>query len=762
MKLNRRRGAALGMVAVCVLVIIVLGICFFVLSQILGGGREIANATDAGVLNVAREALNDTTVNVPLRADNGSTFYSDFIGFDESAPAGDVGSATTGRGIDMLGINRVIAQAAIVALNASRLNTPESGANATAVMRAAQDISRDLRDLLTNNNSYLEGQFANVAQRNNTKFFQGNTAELDGAIRSGYTRVGLSANVFFSPALTTAVEVSLPSRFLNTRTGALRDASGAAYMAGYVPHTIGVNGGSVTIAGVPIFPQQRPHLIDLGEFNGHTANPNGLDYTPPNAFRANSRTLNNQTNSFGAAIACAVVGALDRGFTARLPRGYVRFINDPDANSVPGNVPLAPVVDGTHDVFNNELWAPNDGVFVSSNGAFALSAAQSGGRGLQDLNNWIDYNNNPGNWPNGEPPAPAEHGNPPDNPDGVYMPTPSGSYRLATANDMKGLFNGLRATGSTQCTHLNIFQQANNCLAPDPATGGQRNYRSGTVGDVVHALQSLTGANNQGGQVSTDGGITAVNYQKLDLLTDRARGAECSTVNRVNRSGMEKFNIRGCYVGTHNDSDFGVPGSPLDYLNQIAGGSGAIPPGGYNTTGRNLGSTNCREDMLRAIFRRVQQIDPNITNRAVLESALGSQELRLGQTLFLYSPYPGNLQLVAGTPGAYFNRNLANDGSSHGAQSFPPASLALPFECQNSYGLANRIVNATKNGQPGSECQAVGDANYHQAPFTSYRGGTLQGHDKAIYTPASGFRNVLGDIRFVNEANDTGTFCTPN
>ncbi|MBX9691151.1 MAG: hypothetical protein K2Z81_02135, partial [Cyanobacteria bacterium] len=114
-----------------------------------------------------------------------------------------------------------------------------------------------------------------------------------------------------------------------------------------------------------------------------------------------------------------------------------------------------------------------------------------------------------------------------------------------------------------------------------------------------------------------------------------------------------------------------------------------------------------------------------------------------------------------------FNRNLANDGSSHGAQSYPPPnpaafSLALPFECQNSYGLQNRIVNAHVNGTPGSECQSHGDAGYHAAPFTQYSGGNLQGHDKAIFTPASGWRNMLGDVKFVNEANDTGTFCTPN
>lgn len=53
MILHRKKGATLGLVAVCVFVVIVLGVGFFILSKIIGGEREVANATDAGVLTVA-------------------------------------------------------------------------------------------------------------------------------------------------------------------------------------------------------------------------------------------------------------------------------------------------------------------------------------------------------------------------------------------------------------------------------------------------------------------------------------------------------------------------------------------------------------------------------------------------------------------------------------------------------------------------------------------------------------------------------------
>src|ERR1700678_2804327 len=55
--MRRRRGAVLGLVAACTLVFVVLGIAFFFLAKIMGGGREVAHTTDSGILNVCKQAL---------------------------------------------------------------------------------------------------------------------------------------------------------------------------------------------------------------------------------------------------------------------------------------------------------------------------------------------------------------------------------------------------------------------------------------------------------------------------------------------------------------------------------------------------------------------------------------------------------------------------------------------------------------------------------------------------------------------------------
>jgi len=744
MKLKRRRGATLGLVAVCVLVIIVLGIGFFILSQILGGGREIANATDAGVLTVARNALSPANINVNLAGDSDANPVNDFIPFDTNY--GGL-SASSGK-IDMLGLNRVVAQAVMVALNAQEINTGAATGHAQSVASAAQNVSRNLRTLL-DNNAYLRGQFTSVAGANNTKMFQGNKATLTGAIVSGYMRPNFSTNVYWTTATQNALGVGLPSMLKNTQSGTLTH-NGDNYMAGYVNFPIPVGGGTVNIAGVPVFPQQKPHLVDIGEFDPTSAaDPLGTDYLPPNAFRTNSRTQENNSGGFGGSVACAIVGALDKDFPAQMPRGYVRIVNGQPQNS--GNV-NNPVVDGTNDVFNNELWPPNGGgVDVANNGVFALNANPGGQTLMQD---WATFNTTPPTVTTTTTPAPPPPPPPPQattttttstvNPDGstttttttgpaspplpsanpglyadVKVITPSG-FRDVTDADVQGI----TAIGE-DCDAVDGWDR-NECAFPNDdgsAPGG---------GDVVHALQAWTGANS--GPTGVPGsGLTAVENQKAQLLTNRRGGARCATVQPVAPSGMKVFNPNGCYATPASPIDFGVTGSPLEYINQISQGN----PG-------------CSNNVLALITKRMQQADPSVNINQV-RTALSTQQLRMGETLFLYSPGPGAaVQLDSAPPGAYFNPNLANDGNNS----------AVEVSCENQYNIANTMVNANKGAGPGT-CGSHGDAGFHQAPFQNGP-GLLRAADRAIFTPASGWRNLLGDVNFENEAKDSGTFCKPN
>lgn len=733
MKLKRQKGATLGLVAVCVLVIIVLGIGFFILSQILGGGREIANATDAGVLTVARKALSPTLITVPLSGDSGTNPVNDFIAFDPNN-VGNVLNATSGN-IDMLGVNRVIAQAVLVALNAQEINTPTASGHAQNVATAAKTVATALRNMIQGGSmpamsatSQLPAQFNTVAQANNTKMFEGNKVNLQGGaggLTSTFMRTGYSTNVYMSQPLISALPVSPPSNLVNQNPNALKH-TGSQYMAGYINFGIPAgNGSTVNIAGIPLFPQQKPHLVDIGEFStdanaasGQGQAPfNGGTYLPPNAFRANTQTLESNSSTLGGAVGCALVGCLQSDFVASLPRGYVRIINGPSALQT--NPPISSVADGTNDVFNNELWPPNGNAEVSNNGVYALSsspAAQS------YITQWQQFN---AGSTTVQPPGPGQ----PGYPTGVYIITPNGF-----ANPTLAQLQAIRS--QQECDALNIWDNPTACFAPNT------NGSVPSQGDLVNAIEVQNNISPGSQPLNPTNGLTAIEYQKAELLAQAGHDAYCATVTPVGPTGMKVFTVGDCYATPFAPVNFGVPGSPLQYINQIGNG----------------GQNACATDVITKITNRMQEADATLT-QAQVQAALGSSpvgapsgndgDLDLSETLYLYSPGPGTVQLAYGTPGSYFNSTLQNDGTSS----------AAVYNCSNTYNISHNIVDANKDNAPGF-CPR-GDADYHQEPYTQGP-GYLPGTDSAIWTPSSGWRNLLGDIQFENTASGGGTFCKPN
>lgn len=738
MKLNRRRGATLGLVAVAVLVIIVLGVGFFILSQILGGGREVANATDAGVLNVARRALSPTLIQVQLPpTDTDSDPKKDFLGFAVNA-TGTANSSTgifdpTHNRISMLALNRIVAQSIIVACNAQDLGTSTASQHAHDVARAAKEISTSLKNLVEGSSGPLPSQFTTVAHSNNTKMFQGNKVELTG-LQSTFLRPGLSTNVYVSPDLEAAISVSLPSNLKSNfhHPNALKHDLGGQeqYIAGYIPFSVNAGpNGPIEIAGIPIFPKQKPHLVDVGEFNAGAA-PAGVNYLPPNAFRANSRTQDNNSGGFGGAVACALVGALDQDFAAAIPRGYVRIRNGRDASGDHSGIVSSPVVDAGTDVFNNELWAPNGGgVDVSNNGVYALNSNPAGGAANAYMAEWAAFNNSGGTRPTYPPPASGGSSSAQIlNALAMITTNAAGFKQPVTEADLEGVTSVVQ-----DCDSVSGWDTAG-CHFPGGLPG---------PGDVVYSIQGLTGAAiGTGTTPGSGGGYTAVEVQKHDLLSKRFGGGRCTSVIPIVGNppyGMKQFTPGKCYATPGSSVAFGAPGSPLKYIEQI----GNAGPG---TTGTN--NSACQEDMLTRILNRVRQIDPQIQMPAV-KAALDSQTLELGEVLYLHVPGPNTVQMVTASPADYFQPDLTADGTSS----------ASVYNCENQYNLAQTVVNAKKNGV--GTCSGNGDAGFHEAPYTDGP-GNLPGIDRAVWTPASGWRNLLGEIHFQNEAAGAGQFCKPN
>ena len=439
---RRRKGATLGLVAACVLVIIILGVAVFFLAKLFGGGREVANATDAGTLNLAKNALISPSVTLPANSEFAGCSYN----ITTKAPDGT---------IDLFTYNRCVGQALLVAMNAKA----ETDAGASGAMAHAQSVLTDLNTLGTqlttalNNNAGLQQRFTAGANKNNVHMF-GDASTVNGpaTYQTAFMKAGGATNVYLGTQVipydgssnypsqnnsniayklgasaTSSPDPVQPPRFPNL--------SNKFYLEGYNGISVSAGGTTLTFYGVPVFPNQKPHLVSLNDFKASQTAPDPT--TPPNSFRIDSSAQEVvKTNNFGGAVACAIVGSVMQGsgasaispdFPVAIPTGYIEFVN-PAGNTLPaGYLPT----DESNNIFNNELYdgpgggLPTGGAYgAGGSGLYTANGGADGGGVFGDLATiqaWATYN--AGYTPTGAPdpynPSHASGGNP-GNVSGMY------------------------------------------------------------------------------------------------------------------------------------------------------------------------------------------------------------------------------------------------------------------------------------------------------------------------------------------------------
>lgn len=374
---HRRKGATLGLVAICVLVVVVIGTAVFFLIKILGGGREIANATDAGALNVAKHIIRDARVSTPTAFQDCE--YPLGCGY-----------------INLLTYNRCVAKAIMIAGNAANMTGPGTyKANATDVLDKLEAMGAALADKIKDSNNY----FNDVNNTVRMASFMGikNTHRCDVA----FMKPDGPTNIFFNgqqlangvtiPVSTTTVGPKNQSNYVAAGTG-------QGYMAGYAP--IDVMGR--TVYGVPVFPQQNPHLVSFFDFSNSGKT---FGSAPPNAVKLGSDVTEMKTQMLTGAIACAIVGATENGsagsggsnvgksllgsgfqFPAAASYGYIEFGNFPANQTPPGYDPK----DYSENIFNNELMQPSFEAF-GDNSSTQMSNVVTYSVDGKAAQNWIDW-----------------------------------------------------------------------------------------------------------------------------------------------------------------------------------------------------------------------------------------------------------------------------------------------------------------------------------------------------------------------------------
>jgi hypothetical protein len=744
--LRRRRGAVLGLVAATTLMFVVLGMAFFFIAKIFGGGREVANTTDSGILNVCKQAMQNPGVSAA-----GTDFAWDGV---------PVGSPIT-----LYSYNKCVAQAVLVALNAQAAGTTAGGTNAAAVLAQLQTkVAQPLRSELlggAGGTFKYQNAFAALAGLNNTRMAGNNTVqapEYGAAFMHGGTSdlaAVASSNLYFTNGQLNSVAASeIPWNTAATFNPTTPNST--AYVQGYKPITIPVPGaGNLSFMTVPVFPQQAPHLVNLADFTNSATAPD--PYVLPNAMKVNSQSLDSTAQVFGGAVACAIVGAVDQGYNAQIPAGYIEIFNRP-GQTLHGSVPN----DMSNNIFNNEMFGtPGVSLTVipdgTANGTAIFSNAPSatGPVGTTLVDDWYKFNTGTGPNP------------------GVGTGTSDGAIWIATSPTAAGTV----ATAAQITTLQKIVAPnyvsipVNNCLTEL----NQQGFVNGACLTWMPTIALTYGRSLPSG--SSDLSSMGPVFSNVDAIKETVIQEFLSRVQRfsveapatppasafphtpqmagstgmgqyITPSGMTGPTAR--YPSPFVSMPIEKPNSPYAYLNQID----------------QFGGACATTSVFNKIVQRCQEIQPSVT-AAQVKALLSSNTLPMGAKLYIYlpgansnasGPYAG-LTMDVGPPPAF-------SGQLPDGQPVNPTN-----HCQCSYNLLNLMVDVERdppvhrlNGSsPAAIWQA--DLNLHEQPYTqTTRQGVadLNGHDHALWQDSSGYGNLLGHLEFANTVQGGDQFAAPN
>ncbi len=758
MKLRRRRGATLGLVAVIVLFIAILGIGFFFLSKIMGGGREVANATDAGAMNVAKRSLMEPTVNAPANDE------FDGLGVDTAT-----GIPNNSGSINLLAYNRAVGRALLVALNARAIG-PASSKLAGDVIDKLETIGKNLQNQL-NGGGLLPGYFDTMAKAQNVKMM-GPTSDvkLSMDIKPAWmiTQDGdgmQKTNVYINKqvidmmgnptvsnlyAATTVNSANVKSKG-SWPQGAFASSSGHNFIRAYDKNMTLSNYLDKAILGAAVGPQDRSHLVHLGQFDNCIA---PIGYAPPNSWKTQSQSQNTNKNqgNFGGAVACAVVGSLNAEYEACIPRGYVRILNYVSAANLPGAVPVSGQdVNGGTSIFNNEFWSGTGGSGPTSYAANGALFADRNNASL--LSQYARYAPTVGTLTVGsDPNADARGGDKRLWPNGYTDTTPMSQTtpirynkpapalnQFATVGDLLSeLKSGAGRSGS--CDQNNFASDSDGASAADLFCRASNDGGSGFVTDAsVNFGRGIAGG---GGGGNSAEGYNGIEYLKARVVEAFGTGARCArnvTVPGDKKAGMKTY-TRGregniAYNTPAVDVQFANVGSPYELLMHTMRG------------GQFSGSCN---DVIGMIHQRAKEILPTV-DRAEVEALMKSQDLPPGATMFIFLP-PGSNRLAM-QPTVPRTHAGSEDPFNVKAEGTHPTCASNPD---------GDIRNVSVNSKDHREGNSQGDTGIHDQPYTQFKGTDFSSTDIVEWKPSCGAHNFLGELSFRNETTGGGEFCKPN
>jgi hypothetical protein len=518
------------------------------------------------------------------------------------------------------------------------------------------------------------------------------------------------------------------------------------------------------ILGAAVGPQDRAHLVHLGQFDNCAS---AIGYAPPNSWKTQSQSQNTNKNqgSFGGAVACAVVGSLNAEYEAAIPRGYVRILNYVSAANIPGAVPVSGQdVNGGTSIFNNEFWNGTGGTGPTSYAAGGNLFTDKNGAGT--LTEWENYvatidpskavspPQNTGAstdrdelgglrtaWPSGFSGTNAELGQKTT----IRYNKPSPALnQFATKGEV---ISELKAGGARGKCDQDNFSHDDETRPQDIFCRASSDGGSGFVTDAsINFGRGLAGASGGGNAAE---GMNGIEYLKARVVEAFGSGARCARDVKVagdQKSGMKVYNRPREAGGNNGGTGYNTPsvdvqfanvGSPYELLMHTMRG------------GQFSGSCN---DVIGMIHQRCKEILPTV-DRAEVENLMKSQDLPPGATMFIFLP-PGSSKLAM-QPTVPKTHAGAEDPFNLKAEGTHPTCASNPD---------TQIRNYDVDSEKGTAGNGRGDTGIHDQPYTSFRPkeGEFSSTDIVEWKPSCGAHNFLGELSFRNETTGGGEFCKPN
>ncbi len=663
MSRRSKKGALLGLVVFCALILVVLGFGLLFLIMQLGGGQELQHATDAGNLNVAKQVLRHP--GVVLQAG------------DEANHFGDSDDPDTGE-VNLLTVNKLVAQTFLVANNAQALGTTQAQTHAAEMMNILEGVSNRLNNELINSSNF-DSHFGNVAQNHAMRMFEAGTNPVlhmgtehavSLMVRGEPTNVFLDSNQILAgaPTLDNGNSVKVTSNPADHRR----------FLKGYTQ--LAAN-GSETLWGVPLRPGQPPHLVSQRNFNQDQSRGPIPDFVPPNAYRSAGRASDKTASLQDTrALSMSLVGSLATQYSGNIPRGVIIVDNTGSLSGVQYG--------GGFDIWQDKLMNPNYVEVLGPNADTGLIADQSGGSpNLSTIKSFVASNYSA--LTSGDATAQSQ----------------LASQLAAAGIDSYGSFPSNPTSLSQNISFINFVNSSSVTPCDNTTTGSGRQPCN-----LQKFVSTYGEPSNPGGSGTPVNNLMAVEKYHIDMCAERASGSECATINASAANTGLKYYTRG---------DCGLTQIRIGKLSEL------------------LSQTNS-SSIIPQMITYMHQMKPLASNGEI--NAIFNSDVAFNQVSYIYlNPSTSSLQLSTSVP-PWPLPNLSTPG------------VNLPDGTPQNYTSGNFNLDGITN--------CSGECGYPH-PWDCPLDSQATGADSAVWTPSSGFRNILGVLKLRNKANGGGQFCCP-